>query len=69
MLPRQTTASEYADAVARLLHDPERLERLREGCARAAQELSMTHMVERFADGVRLALEAPSLRPRGRRNG
>ena len=57
MLPRQTTPGEYAEAVARLLQDPQRLTRLRDGCARSAQELSMTSMVQRFARGVRQALE------------
>ena len=58
MLPRHTTPAEYAEAVARLLADPDRLERLREGCARSAEELSMSAMVKRFADGIRLALDA-----------
>jgi glycosyltransferase involved in cell wall biosynthesis len=68
MLPRQSTPSEYAEAVAAVLRDHERLGRLREGCARSAQELSMTSMVERFADGVRTALEAQPVRARGQRH-
>lgn len=59
MLPRDTTPPEYAEAVARLLAAPERLARLREGCARSAEELSMSAMVRRFAEGIRLALAAP----------
>jgi len=65
MLPRETTPTEYAEAVAALLREPERLLKLREGCERSAQELSMTSMIQRFGDGVRLALEAPSTRTSG----
>lgn len=60
MLPRRSTPREYAEAVARLLREPDRLDDLRRGCARAAQELSMASMVERFAEGVRRALDARS---------
>jgi L-malate glycosyltransferase len=58
-LPRETTPAEYADAVAALLRDPERLATLRGGCARSAEHLSMEAMVRRFAEGVRQALAAP----------
>jgi glycosyltransferase involved in cell wall biosynthesis len=68
MLPRHTTPTEYAQAVARLLRDPEGLVRLRAGCARSAQELSMTSMIQRFGHGVRQALEGTSSRSAGRRH-
>jgi L-malate glycosyltransferase len=59
MLPRQSTPSQYAESVATLLQQPDRMDRLRDGCAHSAKELSMTSMIERFAKGVHLALEAP----------
>ena len=55
-LPETSTPEQYAIAVAALLDDPTRLATLREGCARSASELSMSAMVERFADGVLQAL-------------
>jgi glycosyltransferase involved in cell wall biosynthesis len=60
MLPESTTPEQYAESVAALLRDTELMDRLREGCARSAAELSMGTMVERFADGVREALAAPA---------
>jgi glycosyltransferase involved in cell wall biosynthesis len=66
MLPRDTTPAQYADAVAGLLQAPERLARLREAGTESAQELTMARMVQRFADGIRLALAAPT---RTRRKG
>lgn len=66
MLPRDTTPAGYAEAVAGLLQAPERLARLREAGTESAQELTMARMVQRFADGIRLALAAP---PRASRRG
>jgi glycosyltransferase involved in cell wall biosynthesis len=52
VLPEDSTASEYALAVADLLLDPARLERLRTGCDVAASVYTLESMVERFAEGV-----------------
>jgi glycosyltransferase involved in cell wall biosynthesis len=59
MLPESTTPEQYAESVAALLENDVLMARLRDGCARAAAELSMDAMVDRFAEGVREALAAP----------
>ena len=65
MLPRDTTPTQYADAVAGLLQAPQRRGRLRDAGTHSATELTMAHMVQRFADGIRLALAAPTRTWRG----
>jgi glycosyltransferase involved in cell wall biosynthesis len=52
-------SDKYAQTVLELLRDPERLERLREGCRRDALRYTNGAMVDRFATGVLAALEAP----------
>jgi L-malate glycosyltransferase len=59
MLARESTPLEYAEAVAALLEDSDRLAALRDGCARSAAELTMSAMVDRFARGVLAALAQP----------
>ena len=49
-------ATQYGSAVADLMLDTARLERLRGGCRAAAQRYTMEAMVERFATGVERAL-------------
>jgi hypothetical protein len=56
MLARGSTSLEYAEAVAALLGNSDRLAALRDGCARSAAELTMPAMVDRFAGGVLAAL-------------
>ena len=54
----------YVDAVALLLRDDDLRERLRRGCAEAAERYPLDGMVTRFADGILSALAQPG---RGRR--
>ncbi len=56
VLPEGTEPAEYARAVADLLEDRERLERLRAGCREAQGAYGIEQMVDRFADGVLRAL-------------
>jgi glycosyltransferase involved in cell wall biosynthesis len=49
----------YARAVVDLLRDPKRLAHLRKGCRRDALRYTNEAMVERFAEGVLAALDAP----------
>ena len=46
------TADGYAALVERFLLEPGLAERLREGCARSANEYTMENMIKRFCDGV-----------------
>jgi glycosyltransferase involved in cell wall biosynthesis len=55
-LPAETDPEGYAGAVADLLADGVRLERLRAGCRSAAKVYTLEAMVDRFADGVVEAL-------------
>ena len=64
-LPAGTGPQGYAEAVAALLSDGARYERLKEGCRSAAQVYTLEAMVGRFADGV---LEALRSSPRTRRS-
>jgi glycosyltransferase involved in cell wall biosynthesis len=50
-------AAAYAEAVARLLCDPERLERLRAGAISSAAEHTIENMAKNFADGVMRCLK------------
>ena len=52
------SAEVYAAAVARLLQDPARLERLRQGALASAPQYTIENMVANFAEGVVRALEA-----------
>jgi glycosyltransferase involved in cell wall biosynthesis len=52
----------YGGAVAGLLTSPERLEKLRAGCAEAVDRYSVEQMVERFAVGIEGALARPASR-------
>lgn len=52
----------YAGAVLDLLHDPERLARLRTGCIDSAEGFSVESMAARFAGGVLTALAAEESR-------
>lgn len=56
-LPVETTPEEYGRAVADLLHDEARLNRLRSGCIEAARTYTVEAMTERFASGVVAALD------------
>ncbi len=56
MLAEDTTPTKYAQEVAQLLEDPERLARLRKGCRDSADTLTIEEMARRFADGVVEAL-------------
>lgn len=56
ILPTDTEPEAYAAAVADLLSDGVRLERLRAGCRSAATVYTLEAMVDRFADGVLAAL-------------
>ena len=53
------TAKQYADAVADLLRDPQRLALLREGAYLTGGSLSVEDMATRLADGIEAALAAP----------
>lgn len=50
---------EYASAIATVMTDNALLERLRKGCRDARERYTVETMVERFANGVLLALSAP----------
>jgi hypothetical protein len=67
MVSGHPTPRGYGEAVAGLLMDPERLESLRCGCLASAERLTMPAMVDRFAEGILRALEAPPLRAWGSR--
>jgi glycosyltransferase involved in cell wall biosynthesis len=58
VLPAGTTAAEFGAAVAELLADPARLQRLRDGCRVAAATYTLAAMVDNFAAGVTAALDA-----------
>jgi glycosyltransferase involved in cell wall biosynthesis len=58
LLAPGTTAEAYADAVAGLLSDPGRHQRLTGGCRTAATRYTVENMIERFADGVLRAVAA-----------
>jgi glycosyltransferase involved in cell wall biosynthesis len=58
VLPPGTTATEFGGAIAELLGDPRAIERLREGCRRAAATYTLAAMVDNFAAGVLAALDA-----------
>ena len=62
MLPEGTTAQEYAQQVARLLGDHQRLQSLRAGGRAAAERYTIEEMSARFTGGVVEALSAPPLR-------
>jgi glycosyltransferase involved in cell wall biosynthesis len=49
----------YADAVVAVLHDRERLQRMRRGALASAARLDLSAMVERFADGIVHCLREP----------
>jgi glycosyltransferase involved in cell wall biosynthesis len=49
----------YAEAIAAVMTDDDLLERLRAGCREARERYTVETMVERFANGVLLALSAP----------
>ena len=60
MLPRSSTASEFALAVAELLSDENRLSTLQSGASLSGDRLSIEDMATRFADGIEEALAADS---------
>jgi len=49
----------FAQATIRLLQDGGRVEMLRAGCQASSEEYSISAMVDRFATGIRKALESP----------
>lgn len=53
------SADQYARAVIDTLHDTDRIARLKAGCKRSSQALTMEKMVANFAGGVLLALTCP----------
>ena len=61
MLSAACSPAQFAEAVAALLHDAERAERLRAGCRQARSRYTVEEMVERFADGVTKALDVQGL--------
>lgn len=58
VLPRDTTARQYADAVCELLESATLLAKMRDHCAVAAPTLTIDQMVTEFADGICAALSA-----------
>lgn len=56
VLDDDATAEELGRALVDLLHDPERLATLRQGCRDAAKRFSLETMVDRFRGGVLAAL-------------
>lgn len=56
ILPRNTGAEGYAQAVGRLLDDRSELNRLQQGCVASAERYSIDQMVNNFADGIVNAL-------------
>ena len=56
VLPAETDAEGYAEAVVDVLGDEERLAELRAGCHRAARHYTLDAMVRNFADGVESAM-------------
>jgi glycosyltransferase involved in cell wall biosynthesis len=56
LLPAGTAPEQYGEEVARLLADPARLQRLRDGCAVAATTYTLDAMVDRYAAGLLAAL-------------
>jgi L-malate glycosyltransferase len=61
LLPADTTAESYADAVIQLLDDTERVERLRRGCRDTALLYSIEDMAQRFGAGILQALADPQV--------
>lgn len=57
VVPPTDQPDQYAKAVITLLHDPLLLDRLRDGCARAAEHYTIEAMSARFADGIVRALD------------
>ncbi|MFZ5576455.1 MAG: glycosyltransferase family 4 protein [Pseudomonadota bacterium] len=55
----------YVHACVSLLSNPVRLDALREGCAASAEEYTIEHMAQRFADGIERCLNAPRYSGRG----
>ena len=66
VLPAGSDAQAYAAEVARLLHDPDTVERLADGCRVAQGDYSIEEMVTRFADGIEQAMGAPRRARSGR---
>lgn len=62
VLPATATPSDLAAAAIELLTEPDTTDRLREGCAVAAERYSLDAMVTNFADGILGALKAPRKR-------
>ncbi len=60
ILPRDTDVHGYASAVAELLQDDARRQRLVDGCQASAREYSIEQMAARFGAGLQQALQAPS---------
>lgn len=58
MVRAANDAHKYAAEVCALLESEATLRHLREGCAKSAQEYSMSQMVERFSHGIKAALAA-----------
>lgn len=58
ILPTDASPARYASAIASILTDDLTLEVLRTGCRSAASTYTLEAMVERFAEGVLLALAA-----------
>jgi glycosyltransferase involved in cell wall biosynthesis len=51
----------YAQSLIRLLTDQELQDNLREGCRAAAKEITMENMIQRFASGILMAMQLPTL--------
>lgn len=61
LVPGGSDPARYADAIVELLDDPSLTARLVDGCLRDAPAYTIERMVDRFAEGVRAALDAPRL--------
>jgi L-malate glycosyltransferase len=61
LVPGGSDPGRYAAAIDDLLGRPELLDRLVAGCREDAARYTIEHMVDRFAEGILAALEAPPL--------
>lgn len=58
VIPDTSDPAVYARAAIDLFNDPARMQRLVDGCLRAAEKYSVEEMARRFADGIEAALRA-----------
>jgi glycosyltransferase involved in cell wall biosynthesis len=65
LVTSEDSITAIGEATARLMRDDPLHKRLRDGCLRSTEQYSLQHMVQRFADGVEMAITEPSAVPRG----